>query len=227
MGSHIVHSYDKDLNHLVQSIVEMGGLIKELLKMAEMSITQPESNLVDQAKATDKRVNALDSQIERQATALLALRQPMAIDLRVAISALKVAVMMERMGDLAKNCTKRAMKISFTLDDDILLGIRTMSEKIETMMTEAMDAFVKNDAEAAREVALEDEEVDVIYKQLMEKLQTQMSAAPNDIPSYLQVIFVVRNIERIGDYVTKIARIVHYIALGERAPKLHKTEPNL
>ncbi len=222
MGNHIVHSYDQELESITTQVIDMGLLVRDLLHIAEKALNTPGESMVESAKATDKKVNALDMQIEREAVSMLALRQPMAIDLRFAVSVLKIAVIMERMGDLAKNAVKRSAKMSATPSAATQAHISTMVDIITTMLKEVLEAFKQHDAEKAHQVVMRDGEVDVIYRELMDTLQAEMMAAPETIPSAMQCIFAIKNLERIGDYITKTAKIVHYIVSGERAPKIAK-----
>lgn len=222
LGSHIVHSYDKDLESITTQLLAMGVLVRKLLTLAETALTTPEENLIEKAKATDKKVNALDAQIEREAITILALRQPMAIDLRFAVSALKIAVILERMGDLAKNSVKRSVKITTPASDIILSSTHQMIEIITEMLNSALEAFQQKDALKAHKVVMRDGEVDAIYRKLMDATQTEMMENPSAIPCSLQYIFAIKNLERIGDYVTKTAKIVDYLVSGERTSKPSK-----
>jgi len=227
LTNHIVNSYDKELERITKLVVEMGLLVRDLLHIAEQSLRDPEADLLPLARATDKKVNALDTEIERQATAILALRQPMAIDLRMAISALRIAVIMERMGDLAKNTVKRRAKMTMPLSENITRQVSAMITIIASMMEHALTAFQEKNTQQAYEVVLRDGEVDIIYHQLMDELQQDLLNFPQAALSILQVIFAVRNIERIGDYTSKTANMVHYILAGEKVvkPKLKPTPP--
>ena len=140
----------------------------------------------------------------------------MAIDLRQVISALRLASIIERMGDLAKNTVKRASLVSFALNDELQGEFLKICTLIERMMSDATEALRTNNSNTTLAVCAMDEEVDQAYNLLMNKLQDLMVHSPSDIPSIMQVMFAIKNIERIGDYVTKIIKIVHYIASGER-----------
>jgi phosphate transport system protein len=223
---HIVHAYDKELASLSDSIVNMGKLVKDLLIIANQSLQELGTDYYEVARSTDAKINEYDLLIERQAITILALRQPMAIDLRYAVSALKLAVIMERMGDLAKNTSKRAAELTISLTDEIRNNIQKMSKIIEEMVEAALEAFKKNDTEQARIAALRDDEVDEIYYALLNKLSASTSESPLHAPDYLQVIFAIKNLERIGDYVAKFAQIINYIVTGERQIKDLKTDKN-
>lgn len=219
MESHIVHSYDAELEGLAGYISEMGELVVEMLALAGTALNERTEDLADLAQLTDKKINALDEKIEKKATRLLALRQPMAIDLRMAVSALKIAVIMERMGDLAKKAAKRAPYIKCDVSEDKMARIQDMIRVVSEMMKESLDAFKTHDNIRMDAVCLKDAEVDKNYHELKKELQDQMVSHPEDVPSLMLIIFAIRNIERIGDYVTKVSKIFYYIATGERVSK--------
>ncbi|AIL64887.1 Phosphate transport system protein PhoU [Rickettsiales bacterium Ac37b] len=219
MSQHIVNSYDQELSALVNAIINMGELVKELVEIAGKSLQELDKSFIDIANITDQKINKYDSEIEHRATVLLALRQPMAIDLRQVVSALKLAVIMERMGDLAKNIAKRASKINIEISSDILEDIDQMIAIIVTMLKDVVIAFKMHDDNKALNVAERDRNVDKIYYGLMDKLINNQLKLSSNTASMMQLIFVVKNIERIGDYVTKIAKITHYIITGERLKK--------
>lgn len=219
VSQHIVNSYDQELSALVNAIINMGELVKELVEIAGKSLQELDKSFIDIANITDQKINKYDSEIEHRATVLLALRQPMAIDLRQVVSALKLAVIMERMGDLAKNIAKRASKINIEISSDILEDIDQMIAIIVTMLKDVVIAFKMHDDNKALNVAERDRNVDKIYYGLMDKLINNQLKLSSNTASMMQLIFVVKNIERIGDYVTKIAKITHYIITGERLKK--------
>ncbi|MFV9875577.1 MAG: phosphate signaling complex protein PhoU [Rickettsiales endosymbiont of Dermacentor nuttalli] len=219
MSQHIVNSYDQELSALISAIINMGGLVKELLEIAGKSLHELDKNFIEIANITDQKINKYDSEIEYRATVLLALRQPMAIDLRQVVSALKLAVIMERMGDLAKNVAKRATRMDMEISSDILDNIDQMIAIIVTMLEDVMIAFKMHDDNKALDVAERDRNVDKIYYDLMNKLINDNLKLSSNTSSMMQLIFVVKNVERIGDYVTKIAKITHYIITGERLKK--------
>ncbi|MFN7038672.1 MAG: phosphate signaling complex protein PhoU [Alphaproteobacteria bacterium] len=222
MSSHIVHSYDKDLSSLTKEIVEMGLLVKEILILSNNSLQNKDLDCIDKAEEIDTKINNFDEHIEAQAIKIIALRQPMAVDLRQAVSALKLAVIMERMGDLCKNTTKRAAKIDIDIDDSIKEKINKMTNLISFMLDETLSAYKENNDDKARPIAKNDEEVDLIYYDLLETLKYKMTNEPESVPSYSQVMLSIKNIERIGDYTVKIANMLIYIVKGERVPKISK-----
>jgi phosphate transport system protein len=221
--THIVNSYDQELASLTESIVEMGLLVRDMIMIVHVAVAAERSDqdFVAAARSTDLKVNSLCEEIEQQATNILALRQPVAIDLRQAVSALKLAVIMERMGDLAKNSTKRVRRVTIPINPKFVAHIHQMLKIVANMMEEVIDALQKNDDQKTRIVCRMDQQVDSLYTQLINELQSEMISAPSDIPSIMQTIFIVKNIERIGDYITKVANIIHYIVSGERVMKNH------
>lgn len=216
---HIVHSYDTELGDLERYMAEMGGLVIDMLKLADRAVKERTEDLAELAQSTDKKINALDTEIEKKATRILALRQPMAIDLRMAVSALRIAVIMERMGDLAKKTAKRAPLIEITLSSEVMSDITNMINLVIEMLEESLDAFQKNDNIRLDDVCLKDVQVDQIYHALKKNLQKAMVDEPEKVPSLMQIIFAIKNIERIGDYVTKVSKLFYYIATGERVSK--------
>jgi phosphate transport system protein len=229
MESHTVHSYDEDLASISTSVVRMGRLVDDLLGLAGdallASLGQKLDNpkdLTDIAIETDRKVNSFDHTIEADAMAMLALRQPMAIDLRRVVSALRIAVILERMGDLAKNTVRRTENVHTPLPVNSLQAIQSMFAIVKRMLEETLEAFTRKDLEMVTAVCVRDHEVDALYASLMQTLEAQMRQHPEAIAELLQVSFALKNIERFADYVTKFAKIVYYISTGERAPKWNR-----
>ncbi len=215
-ADHIVRSYDKELNLLTNAIVNMGALVEDLIKLANKSLHTSERDFIEQANKADIIINNYDLEIEQRAIQILALRQPMAIDLRQAISALKIAVILERMGDLAKNTTMRGARVKKEYSMQIKNDIDQMVDSITNSLKDAICAFKDNNAQLASEIPSRDLAVDEIYTKLMEKIEVDLSNNPQNIKSNIQIIFAIKNLERIGDYVSKIARIIYYIITGNK-----------
>jgi phosphate transport system protein len=215
-ADHIVRSYDKELNLLTDAIVNMGSLVEDLIKLANKSLHSSHHNFVEQANKADIIINNYDLEIEQRAIQILALRQPMAIDLRQAISALKIAVIMERMGDLAKNTTMRGTRVKKEFSNELKGDIDQMVDLITSSLRDVILAFKNNNAQLASEIPSRDLVVDEIYTKLMEKIEVDLSNNPQNIKSNIQIIYAIKNLERIGDYVSKIARIIYYIITGNK-----------
>lgn len=219
MTIHTVTSYEEDLNLLTSSVCEMGSLLLNLLQLLYNTIQTHDLNQLEEAQNIDKRINEFDQQIEDKAESLIALRQPMSIDLRHIISSLKLAVIMERMGDLAKNTVKRACHTDHLYSDYIKEDIDSIFETLKVMLSNALQAYRKLDEKLALRVCIKDKEVDEKYHQVLKKLQSKISKDEAQVESISQAMFSLKNIERIGDYISKTAQMVPYIINGKKVTK--------
>jgi len=166
-------------------------------------------------KKADKKIDALEIEIDDHAVRILALRQPMADDLRAVIVALKTAAVIERIGDFAKNIAKRTQALSQCPDLGAAKTIKRMAGMAQNMMTDVLDAYVTRDADKADEVRLRDEELDSLYTSLFRELLTYMMENPKNITASTHLMFAAKNIERIGDHATNIAENVHFLVHGQ------------
>jgi len=219
MEKHIVNSYDKDLNELRHSVINMANLVKELISIAEGAIKDPEQSFKQTADDTDLKINFHDDSAEQLAIHVLALRQPMAIDLRQVISALKLAVILERMGDLAKKASHRVEYLPIKIPSIIANLLLKMAQELEYLIGEAIKSYEALDDELAMEIRLKDKLIDDYYSQIMQLLEKAIENNPEQTKSFINLVLVVRNFERIGDYIIKIACITHYIITGEKLNK--------
>ncbi len=217
MENHTVNSYDNELNQLRSSVINMANLVKDLIFIAKQAIQDPSKSFTELADATDKKINYFDAQAEHLAIHVIALRQPMAIDLRQVIAALKLAVILERMGDLAKKVSHRIEYLPITLSPLLVNLIYSMIVNLEKLMTEAIDAYDRLDDSLAIEVSKQDQLIDELYSQIMELLQEEMLNKPKEAKYLINIVLIARNFERIGDYITKIAYITHYIITGKKS----------
>lgn len=215
-NNHTVESYDKDLIKLRNNIIDMANLVRDMIILADKSILEQNKNFYEIAKATDEKINRFDTEIEAKATTILALRQPMAIDLRESIAALKLAVILERMGDLAKHISQRVNKVSNNISADILYKVHKMSEINIFRIEHAIKAYKNSDIRLAKEVFAKDLEVDKIYADLMLLLEKKIEENPSYTKNFMQIIYAIKNLERIGDYISKVTSLVNYIISGER-----------
>jgi phosphate transport system protein len=216
MQSHTVDSYDRELNKVIDSILEMGELVKEMVSIADKSLFSSDDSYIEIARETDKKINIIEAEVEFKAVDLIALRQPMAIDLRELVAALKIAVIMERMGDLAKNSTRRLDNTELAVNQKHLDSVHKMNKILLEMLNDAMQSYKKHDDEKAAQVFTRDEEVDKIYINLVSSLEKEIKKDPTQVHSIMQLIYALKNFERIGDYITKIVMISHYIITGHR-----------
>lgn len=214
MTSHTVRSYDNDLSKVKDNIVNMTLLVRDMINIADRSLQQSHESFVDLAHTTDEKINKLDIEIEKKAISILALRQPMAIDLRESIAALKMAVILERMGDLAKHISDRVNNISDDIDHSILKLVHEMASININRIEDVVKSYQESDIAMAKIVFLKDTEIDAIYKILMTQLEELIIASPSRTRTIMKLIFAVKNLERIGDYISKLATLVNYIISG-------------
>ena len=216
MVNHTVKAYDKELDTLERRIAEMGGIAEKMVIDAMDALANADSALAHQVIATDPRLDALQREIENLAVMTIARRQPVAIDLRELISAIRVAGDLERVGDLAKNISKRAIKIGAEgRFPRAIVGLRHMNEVATELMKDVLDAYAQRDEERAREVWERDAELDALEDSVFRDLLTHMMEDPRNISLCAHLLFCSKNIERIGDHATNIAETVVYLVTGE------------
>ncbi len=219
MVEHTVRSYDKDLDMLERRIAEMGGIAEKMVIDAMDALSEADMTLAHQVVTTDPRVDALQREIEEQAILTIARRQPMAVDLREIIGAIRVAGDLERVGDLAKNIAKRSLKIGLEARvPRAIVGLKHMNEVATEQMKDVLDAYAQRDVERARAVWERDTELDALEDSVFRDLLTHMMEDPRNISFCAHLLFCSKNIERIGDHATNIAETVFYLVTGETLP---------
>ena len=219
MVEHTVKSYDKELDTLDRRIAEMGGIAEKMVIDAMDALSSADTVLAQRVIATDPRVDALQREIENLSVMTIARRQPVAVDLRELIAAIRVAGDLERVGDLAKNIAKRAIKIGVeTRVPRAIIGLRHMNDVATELMKDVLDAFAQRDADRAREVWERDADLDALEESVFRDLLTHMMEDPRNISFCVHLLFCGKNIERIGDHATNIAETVVYLATGESMP---------
>lgn len=215
---HIVRSYDEDLRRLRDMTGRMGGLAERQVADATRALVRRDTALASEVVQRDVQLDQLEREIEAFCVRLLALRQPVAQDLRVVIAAMKTSNDLERIGDYARNAAKRAIVLASLPSIGSLAGFERMAQLVQENLKAAMDAFVANDAEAARRVWEADEPVDAIYNGIFRELLTFMMEDPRNITAATHMLFIAKNLERIGDHTTNIAERIHYAVLGDSLP---------
>lgn len=217
MTQHIVKSFQEELDSLSAQIAQMGGLTEAQLSAAIEAVTRRDQQLAERTILEDQRIDALESEIESHAVRMIALRQPMATDLREAIAAIKISIDLERIGDLAKNIAKRAIVLQndFEGANKLIQGISRMGRLAQRQLKQVLDAYSNREAQAAMEVWRDDEEIDAMYNSVFRELLTYMMEDPRTIGVSTHLLFVAKNIERIGDHATNIAETVSYLVTGE------------
>ncbi|MEZ5774905.1 MAG: phosphate signaling complex protein PhoU [Hyphomicrobiaceae bacterium] len=222
--SHIVTSFEDELAGLDQMVARMGGMAELQLARAFDALERRDPDLAEAAIRTDKAIDALEREIEDACISLIARRQPMALDLRQIMTAMRIASDLERIGDLAKNIAKRALAVSGeNHPKTLMLGLRHMVELVQRELKEVLDAYASRNAARAIEIWRRDDEIDAMYNSLFRELLTYMMEDPRNIGLCTHLLFGAKNIERIGDHATNIAETVHFLVkgvkLGEDRPK--------
>jgi phosphate transport system protein len=213
-SEHIVSSFDDDLKRLDNIIAEMGGLAETQLANSIDAMVRRDSTLAKQVIESDKRIDELERTVDDLAVNMLALRQPVANDLRIVITALKTSSIIERIGDYAKNIAKRSVALSQTPPMGPAKTIARMGGQVQTMIKNVLDAYVARDAEKADHVRASDNEVDLLHTSLFREILTYMMEDPRNISSCTHLLFVAKNIERMGDHATNIAENIHFLVNG-------------
>lgn len=213
---HIVKSFDEDLSQIESLIMEMGGLVEAQVTEAVTALTRRDADLASKVIAGDARIDALEADVDATVVRILAQRQPLAQDLRAVVVAPKIASNLERVGDYAKNIAKRTSVLAQTEPVGSATGtIARMCELVQSMMKSVLDAYVARDKEAADDVRLRDEEVDRMHNTLFRELLTYMMEDPRAITPCMHLLFIAKNVERMGDHATSIAEQVYYMVSGQ------------
>src|SRR6201994_225495 len=222
MRDHTVKAFGEKLESLSSGIAQMGGLAEAQLAAAIEAIAKRDTKLAEQAIAGDPRIDELQQAIEDQALKLLALRQPMAVDLRETLAAIKIASELERIGDLAKNIAKRAIVLNREQPIRLTTSLARMGRQTLAQLKQVLDAYSDRNAEAAEAVWRQDGEIDETYNSLFRELLTYMMEDPRTIGSSTHLLFIAKNIERSGDHATNIAEVVYHMV---RADHLSNNRP--
>ncbi|MBS0481186.1 MAG: phosphate signaling complex protein PhoU [Proteobacteria bacterium] len=212
---HTVKAFDEDITRLRGMIAEMGGLAEVAIGEAMEALVKGNRELAEGVVARDKRIDSLEAEIDKLAVRIIALRAPMADDLREVIAALKIAGVVERIGDYAKNIAKSTNKIQGRRQFEPLTLIPAMSELASEMVHDVLTAYAARDAALAAEIVARDDKVDAFYESIFRNLVSHMMENPSTISSAAQLLFVARNIERIGDHATNVAEMVYFAATGD------------
>jgi phosphate transport system protein len=216
---HLVKSFDQELNKLRNLMTEMGGIVENQVALAAEAILHRDAAAATRAVEEDPKADALEREIETFAIRLLALRQPMAADLRHIVAALKITGDIERIGDYAANVAKRSIVLSQFSTPFSLAGLAHMATLVQQQLKSIIDALGDNDADKAVEVWRSDQVVDDIYNAIFRELITYMMEDPRNITPCTHLLFIAKNLERIGDHATNIAENLYYAVKGESLPE--------
>ncbi|RRH76935.1 phosphate signaling complex protein PhoU [Falsigemmobacter faecalis] len=213
---HISSAFDRDLEAIQALIMKMGGLVENAILDCTRALETRDEDLAREVIKTDKAIDGLEQQINEEAARLIALRAPAAKDLRTALTVLKISGSLERMGDYAKNIAKRSTVLSQAAPVGDTAGTaRRMARQVQQMLSDALDAYIRQDVALAEDVRNRDRDVDQVYNALFRVLLTHMLEAPSSITNAMHLHFIAKNLERMGDHATGIAEQVIYLATGQ------------
>ena len=215
MSEHIVSSYDEQLKTLHATVLKMGALCESQFSNSITALIKGDDELVDKIIGKDDRIDELEKKIDDQVVNLITLRAPMAIDLRETVSAMRIASELERIGDLAKNTAKRAKIIKGSIDINISALIKSAAELVQINLKKTLDSYSKNDEKLALSVWNSDKEIDIMINKLLQGLMLNLKKEKKNIEVFSHLLFVAKNIERVGDHSTNICEYVHFLVKGE------------
>lgn len=225
---HISSAYDRDLERLQILLIRMGGLVENSIIDATDALTGPDEELARKVRAADSAIDRLEEEVNQQAVRIIALRSPVASDLRTVLTVMKISSNLERCGDYMKNMAKRTTALArMPLVEEASPGLRRMAREVGIMLKGALDSFIQRDAELAEDIRRRDDDVDRMYNAVFRGLLTHMMEDPRNITACMHLHFIAKNMERMGDHVTSIAEQVIYLVTGERSgdprPKSDRT----
>ncbi len=225
---HTMKAFDADLQDLARMVAEMGGLAEQQISDAIDALDRRDGTLSQQVIASDVQIDTLQREVEEKVILTIARRQPMAVDLREIVGALRISNDLERIGDLAKNIAKRVLVLDSAFrSQKVMRGVEHMAELVLAQIKDVLDAYARRDTQKAVAVWRSDEEVDAVNNSLFRELLTYMMEDPRNIGICIHLLFCAKNIERMGDHATNIAETVYYMVegrmLGEQRPKGDKT----
>lgn len=223
-GEHIVRSYDTDIDELVNTISEMGGVAESQVADALAALTRRDAEAAERVITVDARLDALEEKVDQMSVHLFAKRQPMAQDLRLIAMSLKISNDLERIGDYAASVAKRAKRLEPGLQLNAIGSLGRMGAMVQEMLTDVLDAYIERDDRQAMSVWHRDAEVDDFYDSLFRELITYVLEDPRTTSACIDLLFIAKNLERIGDHATNIAERIHYVMHGDRINRV-RSEP--
>lgn len=231
-GRHTVSAFDEELMGVRAKIAEMGGLAEKLLDEALEAIERRDVEMAEQVIASDRRLDKLEQETEELVIRTIALRAPVATDLRLLVAAMKASSTLERVGDLAKSTARRSIDLTRERPMRISGSLVRMGRTVQRQLSDVLNAYSARDAEAALAVWRRDVEVDELYNALFREMVTYMMEDPRTITLGSHCLFMAKNLERIGDHSTHLAEMTWYVVKGEpltadrpRAPRGYGNEP--
>jgi phosphate transport system protein len=212
---HTVKAYAEELAALQHEVARMGGLVESAFNESLQAIVRRDTMLAQAVIGRDTKIDEAQRDIEKRAVRLFALRQPMANDLRVVLTCWRTASDLERIGDLAKNIAKRALILNLAEPVQLTRSVERMGKLAAAHLKQVLDAFSSQNVDIAVGVWFQDEGIDTFYNSLFRELLTYMMEDPRTIGACAHLLFVAKNIERVGDHCTNIAEHIHYLVTGE------------
>ncbi len=219
MAQHTVRSFTEELEQLSGDVARMGGLAEHMAASALDAVVRRDTAMAETVIARDVEVDELQRELERNVIRLLALRQPLARDLRHALAAMKISVHLERVGDLAKNIAKRTLALNEAEPLALMRSVDRMGRAVLSNLHQVLDAYSRQEADRALEVWRRDDEVDELYNALSQELLASMVDDPALIGPCAHMLFVAKNVERIGDHATNVAEVVYFEVTGQELPR--------
>lgn len=214
LADHIVSGYDSDLNDLTTSLSNLGSLAEGMVSDAIRALDRRDDALAGAVIRRDDQANKLQTKIDNDAMRILALRNPMATDLRRTIGAIRVASDLERIGDLAEGIAKRAINLNDQSPMDVTRGVERMGRQVKAQLSAALDAFLRDDTKAAVQIWMADRDIDEVYNAILRELLTCMVADPDRINASTALLFAAKNMERIGDHTSNICEVIYFTRHG-------------
>jgi phosphate transport system protein len=215
MAEHTVRAFTEELDGLTQEIARMGGLAETAVYDSLTAVARRDTELAQAVIQRDAKIDAAQREVEKRAIRLFALRQPMASDLRVVLTAWRIAGELERVGDLAKNIAKRTLILNQAEPVQLTRSVERMGKIAAEHLKQVLDAYANKDLQAAITVWHSDDNIDAHYNSLFRELLTYMIEDPRTISSCAHLLFIAKNLERVGDHGTNIAEYIHFLITGE------------
>ena len=212
---HTVKSYEEELKNLNNNIVKMGTLCEEALRRSINALVTNNADEADKTIKNDEEIDKFENLIEQQVVNLIALRQPLAIDLRETVTALKISSDLERIGDLSKNIAKRSLLLSSNLNKNLIDILNTLSENVQKQLKSVIDSYLERSSSMAINVWESDEKIDNLTNQCMQVSIDFLKEDPKNLQNGTHLLFVAKNLERMGDHSTNIAEQVYFLVKGE------------
>ncbi len=219
---HTVKAFDTDIGELRGLISQMGGLAEQAIAKAMKALQRGDLELAGEVRADDAKIDAIEADVERMVVRIIALRAPMANDLREVVAALKIAAVVERIGDYAKNIAKRVPMLESQHRIEPISILQAMARMASEMVHDVLDAFAARDAEVAVEICERDTALDDFYDSIFRTLVTYMVENPKTISQVAHLLFVAKNLERVGDHATNVAEMVYFAATGTQMAERDK-----